>query len=1234
MKKPLYTSILILFLLLIGGGYFISVSDNETEEPAGALTSETGAAGSPAVPEYPEAEGENARTPGDPFPAAPMPHLSEEDPPSSSRIQTGKATREHSRLVRLPGENSPVRVEETVTIDSSGERIVLSQEAMLADRVLIRTATGEIPGELLELAQANGFLLLSPQSRASPIVEVHLPEATLDAVPAALEKIKNLSLPEVLSEPDYLFFPQELPDDPLLTSQWGLTRIDAPGAWRITTGSEDVVVAVIDSGMDLNHADLAGNLWRNPHEDEDGSDRSGNGFIDDISGWNFVDDNNRPEDTHGHGTHVAGIIGAVGNNGVGVAGVNWNTKLIPLSVGRESFTTSRIIAALDYATELKKIHGVNIVATNNSYGSEARSELLREAISRSRDAGILFVAAAGNEGFEFRENRKVYPAAYSLDNIVTVAATTRSDTLASFSNSGAEYVHLGAPGERIHSTLTNNGYGAKDGTSMAAPYVAGALALMKAANPELDWRELRSTLFESVDPLPDLKDKTTTGGRLNLHKAVRTSVMGPIEVRVQYPRRSSVKLADAGSELYLEASLDENGSLVELPENEQVIWKTITGPGEVVFRPFEQGVAATFQEDGVYILQAFYRGEIAPYRLAGKSGTSHSISALPEETAASDAPGSKSFHPIDIGGEKIAVHVGNGDLATEGLSGFWKLDDEDKGRTADSSGQQRDGTLNGALWNEGRIGGAFRFDGLGSNISFPAPSHDKITMTAWVKSDTSGNSIFPRILDTPEFILFFGRSDPDSFWGDEANADTVKFYAKKTGSDGVWYSPPGSVGDGTWRHIAVSYDSSEAHAFPSIYINGKPSVVGAQILPEGAPKKESGQGYIGENGRGERAWDGLIDEVRIYDRILDPTEVRLLAAEPGLSFAPAAMVEKENEPGRAGVPFPIKGRLIPDERSSSEVTFQWQTLSGPAQAAFANKANLRTTALFPEAGSYEIALVTDNNDTRTLTVAAVEITDEQPLDPPVLSLNVQETVGLQTPLYPVEVILRSDRAMPSDMHLFMDIDGNAVAGRDYDLSSEEIILPAGSNQISFYVIPRMGEGNDKDEENRFVTLRIPEGETHRRGEPNQGTVVLVEHNYTNWFHRFFQLPVALEAAATGDRSSGGIAKLMQYALGLHPKASFSRGTETAPSAGFMEMDGKTYLTLTFIRPQKLHDVTYTVEAADDPAPGANWKSLADPEFVKEIRNRGDGTEAVTVRDTVPVGEQQSRFLRLSVELTP
>ncbi len=337
-----------------------------------------------------------------------------------------------------------------------------------------------------------------------------------------------------ICEPDVVVHVAAVPNDAYFPNQWALddptndADIDAPPAWERGTGSKSTLIGVIDSGIHADHPDLLSNLWSNPEEPIDGIDNDGNGYVDDVHGVNAGDGGSDLSDCLGHGTHVAGIIGAKGNDGVGITGVSWTASLITAKVATDcggSLTTSAILAAYNYFYDLR-VRGHNIRVINASYGSPVFSPAMYEAIQRLDDAGVLLVAAAGNNGKNTSIN-PFYPAAYALPNVISVAATGPNLALAKYSNYGPE-VHIAAPGgqganwyDAILSTYSpaapNGGlYASLQGTSMAAPVVSGALALIASQAPDLSGAELKDIMLESAYVLSAL-DGLVNGSRfLNL----------------------------------------------------------------------------------------------------------------------------------------------------------------------------------------------------------------------------------------------------------------------------------------------------------------------------------------------------------------------------------------------------------------------------------------------------------------------------------------------------------------------------------------------------------------------------------------------------------------------------------------------------------------------------------------------------------------------------------------------
>jgi len=364
-------------------------------------------------------------------------------------------------------------------------------------------------------------------------------------------------------EPDQKVAPQQTPNDPQFSFQAGLNNtgqggglndadIDAPEAWNVTNGTSDIVVAVVDSGIDYNHPDLAENIWTNPGEIPGNAiDDDDNGFVDDVYGYDFHNNDSDPRDDHRHGTHVAGIIGARGNNGIGVTGVAWTTSLMAVKFLDENNegSTADAVRAINYVTLMRQTYeatkgtsqvlGANVHIINASWGSYGEfSQTLYNAIELAGNNDILFVAAAGNgdalgRGINLDQNQPFYPASFDLPNIISVAATDQSDQLARFSNFGNSSVDIAAPGVGIYSTEPNNSYGYRNGTSMSTPHVTGAAVLVYATHPDATVAEVKSALLQGAQSKASLQDKVNGTRSLNATGAINAATFAPRAMLVE-----------------------------------------------------------------------------------------------------------------------------------------------------------------------------------------------------------------------------------------------------------------------------------------------------------------------------------------------------------------------------------------------------------------------------------------------------------------------------------------------------------------------------------------------------------------------------------------------------------------------------------------------------------------------------------------------------------------------------
>jgi subtilisin family serine protease/subtilisin-like proprotein convertase family protein len=422
--------------------------------------------------------------------------------------------------------------------DYLGEQAAINRTAQMLDQI------GAVATEIRAIGRGRWSVFTT---------NAKLSESTVSFIQSSNADITNV-------EPNRVYHPLLVPNDPDFDVTWQLenTGQDVPGAgigtpgadihaleaWDQTTGTHNQIVAVIDTGVDLQHPDLIANIWTNPGEIAgNGIDDDGNGFIDDVSGWDFGSLDNNPDDEAGHGTSVAGTIGAVGNNGIGTVGVAWSVSILPIKIANDfgGLVLDAIIGAHDYLTMLRGL-GVNIVASNNSYGAFAPDffdpdegedddgfQAEEDAIQAFIQSGATFVAAAGNDSNDNDLVFTNFPASYDIPGIIAVAASDNNDGLASFSNFGATEVDLAAPGDQIYTTSNGGGYEFTSGTSFASPIVAGAVALLKAVRPQASAVQIRQALLDGVDVLPAFQGKVVSNGRLNLAKSLAAiQIAGPI----------------------------------------------------------------------------------------------------------------------------------------------------------------------------------------------------------------------------------------------------------------------------------------------------------------------------------------------------------------------------------------------------------------------------------------------------------------------------------------------------------------------------------------------------------------------------------------------------------------------------------------------------------------------------------------------------------------------------------
>jgi len=525
------------------------------------------------------------------------------------------------------------------------------------------------------------------------------------------------------AHPNYRVYPSSTPNDPSFSSLWGLNNtgqtggtvdadMDAVEAWSDFTGTSHSVVAVIDSGIEYTHPDLAANMWVNPGEiPGDGLDNDNNGWIDDIHGYDFSDgDSDIIDDASGHGTHVSGTIGATGNNATGVAGVNWNVSLMGVKIFPNA-TSATVVGAVQYVVTMRETFGVRIEAINASYralsstgGNAAEEDSIADAIA----AGVVFVAAAGNDAINNDGSIKAYPASFDLDGIISVAATDDRDLLAGYSNYGATTVDLGAPGgdqnagrpgilSTVPTFVDSTGYASFQGTSMASPQVAGAVALLRGLKPSLTVAQTKAAILNTVDAVSDLSGKTVTGGRLNLAAAV-TEVAGNVVASARESLTSNKNDDGTGDTFVVKRDGSDLVITIDSIETDRVVYANVTGvailgssdddtltvdhTGGVIDVPM---IYTAF--DGNNVLKAIGDLDFTLIDTALINPGAGSIALAYVDSA--ELTGGSSGNVIDASGFTIGPVILNGDDGDDTLSG-----------------SSRDDTLNGGSGNDILLGGS------------------------------------------------------------------------------------------------------------------------------------------------------------------------------------------------------------------------------------------------------------------------------------------------------------------------------------------------------------------------------------------------------------------------------------------------------------------------------------------------------------------------------------------------
>ena len=723
-----------------------------------------------------------------------------------------------------------ILVEERYIADpDTGDWLLMREAAYVGDEIMIDADPIKINKTAFDLFVSERNLGIVKKSRLSDYLSLKLSRATIRDFDKLLLALRE-RFPDTLVSEDHLYYINAVPNDYNAPLMWNLDQIGASDAWRFNTGSLEVIVGVVDTGVLHSHPDLKDNIWRNPLETPgNGVDDDGNGFIDDVVGWDFHSDDADPTDASGHGTHIAGTIGAVGNNGVGTVGLNWNVKIIPIRVGeQDSLSSSAIAEGLRYLRFIKE-RGENVIASNNSYGSSSRNFVAEQEVRNHRDEGILFVAASGNSGdnLEVAGNAQ-YPAQFNSSNVIAVANSTQEDVLDRSSNYGVTSVHIAAPGKAIYSTYVGaNQYATISGTSMSTPLVVGAAALLKSYRPTMSAEAIKSRLLDTVDVVPALVDKVRSGGRLNARNALQPELV-EFDISVSNHPGAIVFLPESGTQTTFEidTALDATVTASLIEPNSGATIETREGG-----KSFD----VSFSQEGSYMIRF----------VADLLGVDKVVDRL--------------------------VVVGFPSDVTSGLKHEWSFEG-DSTEFLDTAGMAH-ATVQNATRVSSPMGIAANFSGSNSKASFDFTFFPRVTISGFVRNENLLSSEHPRITHGPNYYLYFS-SDNRS----DGNSETLKFLSVRSGGLGVWNANPRTAVANQWMHVMATYDTRDTSNVPDMYINGVKQRVRAQNFPDGPQDETSGTSYLGDREDGTRAWDGQFDEVRIYDAPLSEYQSMALSS--------------------------------------------------------------------------------------------------------------------------------------------------------------------------------------------------------------------------------------------------------------------------------------------------------------------------------------------------------------------
>jgi subtilisin family serine protease len=807
---------------------------------------------------------------------------------------------------------------------SSGPIALKSDSATFrSDRILVKPRKGHQVSELAAYHTALGTQVHRTFPRFGNLQILRLPVGV--TVQQAIAHYQKSGLVEY-AEPDYEVHAILTPNDPqyLDGSLWSLNNygqnggtphadISAPAAWDTRTSANPIIVAVIDTGVWYTHPDLASNMWVNPCV---GCPVNGVVYPNDVYGINAITGSGDPLDDFFHGTHCAGIIGAIGNNSVGVVGVTWNVRIMACKFldSSGSGNTSDAITCIDYAVS----KGAKLLS--NSWGGGGYSQALYDAIAAARDADVIFVAAAGNNGSN-NDTAPSYPASYALSNIVAVAATDHNDLLASFSNYGANSVTLGAPGVSIFNTLPNvltpamqqDGlpvdYGTLSGTSMACPHVSGALALVRAQFPDLTYSGAIAELRATVDPIPSLTGKTATGGRLNLQKLLthhsplayqwyKSGASIPGATNISYTI-ASVDYADAGS--YQVVITNGCGQAVSSNAPLTVINCYVVPTANFSAAPTNGGapLTVTFSDTstGTVTNRFWSFGDGATTNVTA-TNFSHAYAGQGSYTVSLTASGPLGSDTLT---KNNLVTVGPSlpcAAPPSGLVSWWAGD----GNAVDV-GSGNNGVLsNGVTFAAGEVGQTFSFGTNHAGVVVGNPTNlqlQNLTIEAWIKRASA--TVLSLDPGYNGMLFSYGSFGYGLYIGLSNNLVSLS----KIGLDHTTGTGSPQIADTNWHHVAVTKSNTTV----VFYIDGAayPAPTYSSTFQFTTPAAIGVRPDL-INTSDNNSFFGAIDELSIYNRVLTPAEIQSIFAQgangkckgAGLVVSPATELSSS---GLAGGPF-------------------------------------------------------------------------------------------------------------------------------------------------------------------------------------------------------------------------------------------------------------------------------------------------------------------------------------------